>query len=580
MNSAVDDIKARIDILDLIAEHVDLKRAGQNYKGLCPFHSEKTPSFMVSPSKQIFHCFGCNKGGDIFAFVMNYENLTFQEAVSYLAQKAGINIDGFKGDSKIKGLKEGLFAIQREALLFFCNNFKNSKNASAYIKERGLKNEIAEEFSIGYAKNEKDSLFNHLKAQGFPVEQIKASGLVNFGENGNYDFFRDRLMFPIFDLQGRAVAFGGRILSAAKNAPKYINSPDSVIFRKGELSYGLNLAKNAVTRKGYSMIVEGYLDVMMCRQYGFMNAVAPLGTALTPGQLKKLKRFSNKVLLTFDGDAAGISATKRSIELCYAESMIVKVLPMPAGDDPDTFLRKHGEDHFKRHLGRAVTPVDFLLKTSGKNRLDAVRHIMNLISLCPDPLQKDEVIRELSEKSKTNELTLREELKNMGAKKHRAGDGGHRTDAQASSAGREERLLLKIALSIPHKASSVVNGIDVGEVEDPVIKGIFEKIKTAMKNGSGHDKGLSIERLLQICSGEEQNIITGLSIDPGIDEEHADESIAGCFRAIALKDLERRIKTAGESGDVKSLHSLLFEKKKITQDSRPLLKGGKLERPV
>ncbi|MCL4457043.1 MAG: DNA primase [Nitrospirae bacterium] len=579
MNSAVDDIKARIDILDLIAEHVDLKRAGQNYKGLCPFHSEKTPSFMVSPSKQIFHCFGCNKGGDIFAFVMNYENMTFQETVSYLAQKAGINIDTFKGDSRIKGLKEGMFAIQREALAFFINNLKDSKNASAYIKERGLKNEIVEKFSLGYAKNEKDSLSNHLKAQGFPVEHIKASGLVNFGENGTYDFFRDRLMFPIFDLQGRTVAFGGRILSAAKNAPKYINSPDSVIFRKGELSYGLNLAKNAVTQKGYSIVVEGYLDVMMCHQYGFMNAVAPLGTALTSGQLKKLKRFSNKVLLIFDGDAAGVSATKRSIELCYAESMIVKILPMPAGEDPDTFLRRHGEDHFKKHLGRAVTPVDFLLKTSGKSKLDAVRHIMNLISLCPDPLQKDETIRELSEKSKTNELMLREELKNMGAKKQRAEDRGHKTDAPATSS-REERLLLKIALSIPHKASSVVNGIDIEEVEDPVIKDIFKKIKTSMKNGSGHNKGLSIERLLPICSDEEQNLITGLSMDAWIDEEHADESIAGCFKAIALKDIERQIKTAGEAGDVKRLHSLLFEKKKITQGSRPLLKGGRLERPV
>ncbi|MBI5212670.1 MAG: toprim domain-containing protein, partial [Nitrospirae bacterium] len=381
------------------------------------------------------------------------------------------------------------------------------------------------------------------------------------------------------DLQGRAVAFGGRILSAAKNAPKYINSPDSVIFRKGELSYGLNLAKNAVTQKGYSIVVEGYLDVMMCHQYGFMNAVAPLGTALTSGQLKKLKRFSNKVLLIFDGDAAGVSATKRSIELCYAESLIVKILPMPPGEDPDTFLRKQGEDDFRRHLGRAVTPVEFLLNTSGKSKLDAVRYIMNLISLCPDPLQRDETIRELSDKSKINELTLREELKNRGIKKQKTEDRGHKTDAPATS-GREERLLLKIALSIPHKASSVINNIGIEDIEDPLIKGIFEKIKTSMKNGSGHNKGLSIEKLLPICSDEEQNLITRLSIDPGIDEEHVDESIEGCIKAIALKDIELQIRAAGESGDVKRLHSLLFEKKKISQGSRPLLKGGHLERPI
>jgi len=324
MNSIVEDIKLRIDIVDLIAEHVDLKRAGQNYKGLCPFHSEKTPSFMVSPSKQIFHCFGCNKGGDIFSFLMSSEGMTFQEAVSYLAQKAGINLEvrslppnvfiggqkpapaGFKQGLEIRsGIKESLFAIYKEALIFFHNNLKFSKQTISYLNERGLNNETIEKFSLGYSKNEKDSLFNHLKSKGFTVEHIKTSGIVNANEHGIYDFFRDRLMFPIFDLQGRGVAFGGRIMSLLKNAPKYINSPDSIIFKKGDLTYGLNIAKNSITQKGYAIITEGYMDVIMCHQYGIANAVAPLGTALTPGHLKKIKRFTDKVLLVFDGDAAG-----------------------------------------------------------------------------------------------------------------------------------------------------------------------------------------------------------------------------------------------------------------------------------
>jgi len=580
MNSTVEDIKARIDIIDLIAEHVELKRAGQNYKGLCPFHSEKTPSFMVNPSKQIFHCFGCHKGGDIFAFVMNYENMTFQEALSYLAQKAGIKLENRSQKSEIKsGFKENLFAIQKEALVFFQNNLKNSKQSISYLNERGLNSNIIEAFCIGYSRNEKDALFNHLKAKGFTTEHIKASGLVNFGEHGIYDFFRNRLMFPIFDMQGRPIAFGGRILSSSNNAPKYINSPDSIIFKKGESSYGLNIAKNSITQKGYSIIVEGYLDVISCHQYGFTNAIAPLGTALTPGQLKRLKRFSNKVLLVFDGDSAGISATKRSIELCYVEGMLVKILLLPQGEDPDSFLRKHGNEGFKKYMGKAISPVEFLLKISGKSKLDAVRYVLQIIASCPDSLQRDETIRELSERSKINELTLREELHQVSSKVRQASNvkrqahGARHTTHDAflnHGANREEQMILTIALSFPDKAALIANNIDPMIIEDPIIRGIFEKIK----------KGLSIEKLLSVCDEEEQKLVTMLSINAEIDEEHVEANvekiIEGCLKTIAMRKLERQIKSAGEAGDVKLLNSLLFEKKNLSQKLRLLLKGGNL----
>lgn len=575
MNSTVEDIKARIDIVDLIAEHVELKRAGQNYKGLCPFHPEKTPSFIVSPSKQIFHCFGCHKGGDIFTFVMNYENMTFHEALSYLSQKAGIKLENKTGKSEVKSsFKENLFAIQKEALIFFQNNFKISKEALSYLNERGINSESIEKFSLGYSKNAKgngnDALFNHLKAKGFAIEHIKASGLVNFSGHGIYDFFRDRLMFPIFDLQGRTIAFGGRILSSSNNAPKYINSPDSIIFKKGESSYGLNIAKNSITQKGYSIIVEGYLDVISCHQYGFTNAIAPLGTALTSGQLKRLKRFSNKVLLAFDSDSAGISATKRAIELCYAEGMIVKILLLPQGEDPDTFLRKHGEENFRKYIGRAISPVEFLLKASGKSKLDAVRYILKLIASCPDSLQRDETIRELSDRSKINELTLREELKAVGQKRQKTEVRNQKSDILSPRINKEEQMLLTIALSFPNRAALIANNIDPMIIEDPVIRGIFEKIK----------KGLSIGKLLSVCDEEEQRLITMLSINTEIDEEYVDASveeiIENCLKAIALRRLERQIKSAGEAGDVKLLNSLLFEKKSLSQKSRLLLKGDNL----
>jgi DNA primase len=566
-NRLSEEIKSRIDIVDLVSEHVNLKKAGQNYKGLCPFHSEKTPSFTVSPSKQIFHCFGCNKGGDVFAFVMSHENMSFQEAVSYLAQKAGVKTEEFRGSGSGRGFKEDLLGIYKEAVIFFQDNLKNSKQTLSYLKERGIKDETIETFSLGCAKNEKDALFNRLKKSGFAPESIKASGVVNFGERGIYDFFRERLMFPIFDLQGRPIAFGGRTLSSLKNIPKYINSSDSPIFKKGETAYALNLAKSAITQKGYSIVVEGYLDAIMCRQYGFANAVAPLGTALTNGQLKKLKRFSNKTLLIFDGDAAGISATKRSLELCYAEGMIAKILLMPKGEDPDTFLRKHGEEYFRKYLGRAITPVDFVLKASS-NKLDAVRYMLTALSSCPDPLQRDETVRELADKSRINETTLREELKNSGQKKFGQASAQRPKEILPASTNREELILLNIALSMPEKAEGIVKRLSgdltgdfPADIEDPVALRVFEGMKKVLRE----DGRITINRLLSSCGDEEQKLITRLSINAEIDPEHVDENIQDCLKKIVLRNLEKQIKSAEQTGDEKLLHILISQKIAITR---------------
>ncbi len=613
MNPIVEDIKLKIDIVDIIAEHVELKRAGQNYKGLCPFHSEKTPSFMVSPSKQIFHCFGCNKGGDIFSFLMSSEGMTFQEAVSYLAQRAGINLEvrsqtgspknrrffGTEMTEVKSGIKEGLFAIYKESLIFFHNNLKFSKQTISYLNERGLNHETIEKFSLGYSKNERDSLFNHLKSKGFTVEHIKASGLVNpvrkeapsklsngvnssglsngvnSNEHGIYDFFRDRLMFPIFDLQGRVVAFGGRIMSPLKNAPKYINSPDSIIFKKGDLTYGLNIAKNSIAQKGYAIIAEGYMDVIMCHQYGIANAVAPLGTALTPGHLKKIKRFSDKVLLVFDGDAAGTAAAKRSLELVYACGIAAKILPMPSGEDPDSLLKKHGEGYFRRYMSTALTPVEFMLRISNKSKLDAVRHMLNAILKCPDNLLKDETIRQLAEKSKINEAALREEFIAIRQKALKP-DSNKQKPVNSIlnpilNISRDEKILLSAAICAPEKSHLISTSINPEIIENPLVRGILEKVKTIagasiIETGieTGIENRVFIENLLAICSSDEQNLITMLSINPEIDTEFADENIEGCLRALTLKNIEKQIKSATETGDIKLLKSLLIKKKNIT----------------
>jgi len=559
----IDEIKAKIDIVDLVAEHVDLKRAGQNFKGLCPFHAEKTPSFMVNPSKQICHCFGCGKGGDIFAFTMHYENMNFHEAVSYLASRAGIEIERFtNGPTCGKGAKESIFAIHKEALQFFKNNLSLSVSANAYLKERGLSSEIMEKFSIGYSTGMRDPLFSHLKKQSFTPEQIKASGLVYFGENSVHDFFRDRIMFPIFDLQGRPVAFGGRKLSTSGDTPKYLNSPDHILFKKGESCYGINLAKNAITQKGYSIVVEGYLDAIMCHQYSFHNAVAPLGTALTSGHLKKLKRFSSKVLLLFDGDQAGIAATKRSLELIYTEGMSAKIVVLPEKEDPDTFLRKHGADYFRQFIGKAVTPVEFLLKLYGRNKLDGVRYALSLIISCPDSLQREETLRELSSWSGMDELTLRQELKNG---KRPASHKGSEVDGLQRLTGtisNEEQTLLSIIFSVPEKRHEIFTHLDPECMGSYTMQGLFEKVVSFLSRNKT-DNLLSAD-FMALCNSDEQAVITKLSVDAEIDPEQVDAMIKGCLRTIAMKGIGRQIERAGKAGDEKLLFSL-FGKKKLLQ---------------
>ncbi|MFO0752545.1 MAG: DNA primase [Thermodesulfovibrionales bacterium] len=580
-DSVVEEIKSKIDIVSLIAEHVDLKRAGQNYKGLCPFHSEKTPSFMVNPSKQIFHCFGCGKGGDALSFIMECESMSFPEAVTYLAGKAGIAIEDYRRETKAgRSLKEDLYAINREALAFFRSNVHPSRQTGAYLKERGLADETAGAFSLGCSRQERDALFTHLVKLQFPPEHIKASGLVYFGEQKPFDFFRDRLMFPLFDLQDRVIAFGGRIMTPSKSSPKYLNSPESAIFRKGEACYGLNRAKGAIGRKGYSLVVEGYMDTLLCHQYGFENAVAPLGTALTAGHLKKLKRFSDKLLLVFDGDAAGTSATKRALELVYAEGMAAKVLVLPEGEDPDSFLRKYGPEQFRKRMGAALTPVEFLLKASGKNRIDGVRVLLRFLSPCPDSLMRDEALRELADRSGMQEAALREEFKNMQRGPSRPGryPAGEASGLHARAEGpgtaalsREERMLLLALLSAPERAIPLLESFPADNRGSGLVRGIFEKVKTAFAPGTAD--GRSTERILALCDDEEKRLVTHLSVSPEIDEENVEVVIEECLRNIAVKDLEKQIRSAGEAGDVERLQSLLLQKKENYQKTPEAFHG-------
>ncbi|MCX8031566.1 MAG: DNA primase [Thermodesulfovibrionales bacterium] len=567
-NDLLEKIKEKVDIVDLIAEYIELKKSGQNLKGLCPFHAEKTPSFMVSPTKQIYHCFGCHKGGDIFSFIVDYENVTFTDAVSLLARRAGIDIAHFGVPSFKKGQKEKLYSLYREAMSFYQSGLKNSSEAQRYLKDRNINKQTVDKFIIGFASNEPDRLFKHLKKIGFEDKEIQQGGLAVFHNQRYQDFFKYRIIFPILDISGRCIAFGGRSLSSSKDIPKYINSPDSLIFKKRENAFGLNFAKEIIKQKDYAIIVEGYFDTIVAHQYGFDNTIAPLGTALTAEQLMKIKKFSDKVLLIFDGDSSGLNAAKRAIEVLFSQAIISKILLLPEGEDPDTFLRKNGTEFFKKYLVNAKKPIEFILSLYKNNVLAGIRHILHALSLCPDQLLIEKVINELSFQSKLNELTLRQELKNIIQKKTKLKEHKSNTEELQKvtfgmdSHNKDERILLAIALSSLQRCSKVLAHIDYFKLENETIRGIFNKLSILIKEKNN----LSLEDLFKESSEEERNVLSGLSFDITINEmteEEIEHIIKGCSRGIELKYIEKKIKEYTELQDLESLNILFSEKSRL-----------------
>ncbi|MBI4823882.1 MAG: DNA primase [Nitrospirae bacterium] len=544
----LEEIKGRLDIVELISEYVSIKKVGQNYKGLCPFHPEKTPSFMVSPHKQIFHCFGCGSGGDILSFIIKYENLSFNEALRILAKKAGVKLKDYslKKDEGKETLKE----IHEEASKLFVKNLEGSRLASEYLKSRGLKDDTISRFSLGYAHPGWHQLYEHLKGRGFPESLMLQSGLLSTGPKGVYDNFRARIMFPISSPHGDVIAFGGRVMD--NGMPKYLNSPDTVLFKKGETLYCLNMAEKEIRGKDCAIAVEGYFDAIMCHQNGIGNVVAPLGTALTTGHLKRLKRFTNNIIVIFDGDTAGLMAAKRSVSLMLEHGMRPKALILPEGKDPDSLLREKGHEYMTHLIEKASTmPLDFFIKTSSKPKAETVKEVLALISKVNDPIYKEELLLELTEKSKMSESTLRKELKNLvKAELHHKG-------VAMSMTCNEELLLLSAIVSFPEKKQMILKDISLEDIKDTLLRKAFQKVISLKDIASG----------VQEEDSEENRLIRILSVEPGFDITNVDKNIDDCIKKIKKRQIDERIQIARESEDLGLLSSLLTERKKLTGET-------------
>ena len=363
----IDEIKNSNDIVDVISQYVILKRSGRNFFGLCPFHKEKSPSFCVSPDKQIFHCFGCGAGGNVIHFVSKIENADFKEAISILANRAGIELPTLNNyeDNKTAMLKTKVYEINQIAAEFYHHNLyrPTSKTAQEYIKKRKLDNKTLKSFLIGYSGNY-DELYKILKQKGYKEEEILASSLVNKTDDGKYiDRFRKRVMFPIQDIRNKVIAFGGRVLDDSK--PKYINSPENIVYSKGRHLFGLNVAKKSDLKN--IIIVEGYMDAISLYQRGITNVVASLGTALTEAQGRLLRRYSERVTIGYDSDGAGQAATLRGLEILQNIGCDVRILQISGAKDPDEYVIKYGPERFLKCVEQAISLVEFKVKMLKQN---------------------------------------------------------------------------------------------------------------------------------------------------------------------------------------------------------------------
>ena len=415
----LEKIKSQNDIVDVISERVRLKKSGRNFTGLCPFHNEKTPSFSVSQEKQIYKCFGCGEAGNVISFVMKEKNLPFIEAVKYLANRANIPLEiGNKENNKLSQKKDLLYRVNVEAAKFFFSNLMNNQQAKEYFLNRGIKESTIKKFGLGYANDSWNNLMFHLRRKGINDNLLEEAGLisVNKEKGRKYDRFRNRVMFPVFDYQGRVIGFGGRVLDDSK--PKYLNSPETLVFQKGTNLYGLNFALKHNISERYFIIVEGYMDLISLHQYGITNVVASLGTALTINQARLLKRYADKVVISYDADIAGQMATLRGLEVLRTAGFDVRVLNIPQGKDPDEYVRSNGRDAFLKLVNVAEPLIDYRIKKAEegidfKNSQSLILYAKRIMEIISDlnPMEKDVYIKKASENTGIKEQTLYDVLK-------------------------------------------------------------------------------------------------------------------------------------------------------------------------
>ena len=553
----IEEVRQSNDIIDVISQYVHLKRSGRNYFGLCPFHNEKSPSFSVSPDKQIFHCFGCGVGGNVFTFLMKIEGINFIEAVQMLAEKSQIQLPTFtnSGDAAKEELKNKVYQVNEFAAQYYHQKLylPGSKIAQEYVKKRKLSNETLKSFQIGFS-GKFDELYRELVKQGFAEREILESGLVNKNEQGKFiDRYRNRLMFPICDVRGRVIAFGGRVLDDSK--PKYINSPENVVYSKGRHLFGLNVAKKGDIKK--LLIVEGYMDVISLHQRGITNVVAPLGTALTQQQGWLLRKNTEQIILSFDSDGAGQTAINRSIEILQNMGCDLRVLQMEGAKDPDEYIIKYGNARFQSLIDKALSLVEFKVKQLKQNldldntvdKIKFLNEIAKLIAKIDNSMEREVYIEKIAKTYEVSKEAIYAEVNKLAY----ADNKGqkilekpkavviHKKDSESKvseSVKKRENAILSILLrgdiSIFQIIKQHISPEDFKvELNQEIAKRVYEELEKGNSN---------INAMIDNLPEEEQNHITMIMAD---DDE--------------IEDMEKAIDELMQTYEKQKLNDRKFE---------------------
>jgi DNA primase len=572
----INEILDRCDIVEVISSYIPLKRAGRNFKALCPFHHEKTPSFIVSPDRQIYHCFGCQAGGNVFNFLMRYERLGFPEAVEYLAKKTGVILPKRELLSpQTESINQRLYRINELAGNFyhqFILDLRETSPAREYLSKRGINIDFIKKFRLGFAPDKWDMLLNHLRSKGISLSLIDKAGLCVSREDksGYYDRFRNRIIFPIFDVKSRMVGFGARVLTDA--LPKYINSPETPIYSKGKTIYGLNFAKDAIRKKDIVIIVEGYLDFITPFKEGIDNIVASLGTALTIEQIRLLKRYTRNVMIVFDSDKAGELAALRSLDLFIEEDMNVKVVELPRGFDPDSFIREKGKDAFNDKILQAKNLFDYKLTILSskydisdiEGKADIVREMLPTIGKFKNAVLKFSYLKKLSEILMLREESLFIELKKLkDSSIYRDVYKGHSDRTRLVQLRAAEKMILSLMLEEKGLVQKAKDMLEADDFQDERVKRIVGLIFELFSQG----KSITANRLINLSNDDATaRLIAGLSIPEELINIDKEKTFHDCIKRLRQDRLKMRrqklsaqIKIAEYKGDKEAVNRLKQE---------------------
>jgi DNA primase len=533
----IDSVRSASDIVRLVADYVPLKQAGQRLKGLCPFHQEKTPSFSVDPARQLFYCFGCQTGGDVFKFVQQYEKLEFGEAVEFLAKRFGVPLP--QAGRPVNDLRGRVLDINKAAEEFFRARINDAAGAACcrYLESRGLGGETVAKLRLGYAPDSWEGLRSHLLARHFKPHELVQAGLTLTRKSGQgeYDRFRDRLIFPIRDVGGRTIAFGGRALGDAE--PKYLNSPETPAYVKGEHLYGLDLAREAIRREGYVVVVEGYMDLAALLQAGIDNVVASLGTAFTPNQAKLLARFTERIVFSYDGDAAGAAATMRSVDALIERGFHVRVVELPAGQDPDDAIKSRGAEAYLALVRGAPEYLQFVINREARGRnlgrpeeqVAAVNAVLPHIGRLRSPIERATWSSRLADALGIDDELVLQELRAV--VKRPGSTVRHRPRPKAPK--QAEARLVSLLLGSEQAREELQDSLEEVDLGQSRLAPVVDVILRLERNGERVDYPTVLNALEH---EEDRDLLTRLAFH---DEPEEGPDVADCLQALRLERLSR-----------------------------------------